>query len=191
MINRCKGEWNCDLTNEEIEDEIPKDYKDNKEIFKRISKKIIEDYDKEHKNDIIKVTDLEKIGKWIYNNIKYDINYSGRTDISSIEIYNIRVGVCHHFTKLYNALLYSLGYQCIYVSGYVCKTDNFGNNNGHAWSLVKVNDKWLPFDSTWGIFSGKLPVCHIFKSYFSKRSRTNSHNNIKIIKTKIKGNFLG
>ena len=192
LVNRCKGEWDCDLTNEEIEAEIPKDYKDNKEIFKKISQKIIDDYDKEHKNDLIKVTDLVKIGKWVKNNIKYDINYIGKNEISSIEIYNIRVGVCHHFTKLYNALLYSLGYQCIYVSGFVCdKNDNFDKNNAHAWSLVKVNNKWLPFDATWGIFSGKLPVCHVFESYFSKKIRTTSYDHIKIIESKIKGNFIG
>ena len=192
LVNKCKGEWDCNLTNKQIEDEIPKDYKYNKEKFKEIALKIIDNYDKEHKNDIIQVTDLVKIGKWVKNKIKYDINYIGKNEISATEVYNNGAGVCHHFTKLYNALMYSLGYQCIYVSGYACeKKDNFDKSNAHAWSLIKINDKWLPFDSTWGIFSGKLPACHIFNTYFSRLTRTNGSDNIKIIESQIKGKFLG
>ena len=192
LINRCKGEWFCDITDEKIEAEIPNDYKYNKEKFKEIAENIIRQYDKNHEKDLIKVNDFVKIGKWVKKNIKYDISYHGRNDISATEVYNNGVGVCHHFTKLYNALLYSLGYQCIYVSGYAAeKKDTFDQNDGHAWSLVKVNGKWLPFDATWGIFSGKLPVCHVFDAYFSKGSRTSSIDNIKIIEGKFKGNFIG
>lgn len=31
-----------------------------------------------------------------------------------------------------------------------------------------MDDKWYPFDSTWGIFSGKLPVSHIFGVFYDK-----------------------
>ena len=37
----------------------------------------------------------------------------------------------------------------------------------HAWSIVKVDGKWYPFDATLGIVTGKLPVTHIFQGYFS------------------------
>jgi len=37
LINGCKGEWNLDLTDEEIESLIPQDYKVNKQNFKKIS----------------------------------------------------------------------------------------------------------------------------------------------------------
>jgi len=191
FINACKGEWSCDYTNEQIEANIPEDFKRNKSKFKEISKKIIEEYDKIHKNDLIQVTDFVKIGKWVHKNIKYDISYKGKNDITAVETYNKRVGVCHHFTKLYNALMYSLGYQCIYVSGYAIKSnDCFNKDDGHAWSLIKVNNKWLPFDATWGIFSGKLPVCHIFYSYFSKTVRTHGTDSINIVEKQIKGHFL-
>ena len=104
----------------------------------------------------------------------------------------MRVGVCHHFTKLYNALMYSWGYQCIYVSGYAIKdNDSFNEDDGHAWSLIKVNDKWLPFDATWGIFSGKLPVSHVFESYFFGSMKTSGIDDIKIEDKKITGNFMG
>ena len=47
-----------------------------------------------------------KIALWVHKNIKYDLNYSGRDDLNAMDIYNFKVGVCHHFTRLSNALLY-------------------------------------------------------------------------------------
>ena len=192
LTNRCKGEWKCDLTNEQIEKEYPDDYKYNKECFKKIALDIIKNYDIKNGKESIKVTDFVKIGQWIYENIKYDYSYYGQNEISATEVYNNGAGVCHHFTKLYNALLYSLGYQCIYVSGYaIKKNDCFNDDNRHAWSLVKVNDKWLPFDSTWGIFSGKLPVCHVFEKYHSSSERsTNGTDSIKFEETKVNGKYV-
>ena len=111
---------------------------------------------------------MVKIGKWINNNIKYDIRYHGRNDISATQILDKRTGVCHHFTKLYNAFMYSLGYKVVYVSGYALERNNFSSENAHPWSLFRIDGKWLPFDATWGIFTGKLPVCHIFKQYLNK-----------------------
>ena len=192
IINRCKGEWKCDLTEEEIEKEIPEDYMYNKEDFKEIALNIINDYDEKYGKNLIKVTDFVKIGEWVKENIKYDIRYEGKNEISATEVYNKRVGVCHHFTKLYNALMYSLGYQCIYVSGFaIKKNDSFYDDDGHAWSLIKVNDKWLPFDATWGIFSGKLPVSHVFQHYFSPSTHTSGIDSIQFGEKKINGTFLG
>jgi len=110
-----------------------------------------------------------KIGKWINENIKYDLRYIEETDLTTIDIYNKRRGVCHHFTKLSNALLYSLGYKVISIYGYTCENSlEFNENSAHSWSLIKLDDKWYPFDSTWGIFSGKLPVSHIFGVFYDK-----------------------
>ena len=192
LKNRCKGEWKCDLTDEEIEKDIPEDYKYNKEKFKEIALDIIKNYDKRNKKDVVKVTDFVKIGEWVKENIKYDIRYQGRNEISATEVYNNGAGVCHHFTKLFNAFIYSLGYKCVYVSGYAIKKKlNFNEDDGHAWSLIKVNNKWLPFDATWGIFSGKLPVGHIFQHYFSGTKHTSGTDSIKFNKEKIRGNYLG
>ena len=191
LTNRCKGEWKCDLTKEQIEKEYPDDFKYNKEGFKKIALDIIKNYDIKHSKDPIKVTDLVKIGEWVKDNIKYDLSYEGKNEISATEVYNIGAGVCHHFTKLYNALLYSLGYECIYVSGFaIKKNDCFNDSDRHAWSLIKVNDKWLPFDATWGIFSGKLPVCHIFEHYFIGGKNTSGFDIIKFKDTKVKGTFI-
>ena len=191
LINRCKGEWKCDLTKEQIEKGYPDDYKYNKEGFKKIALDIIKNYDIIHGKEPIKVTDFVKIGEWVKDNIKYDLSYHGKVEISATETYNIGAGVCHHLTKLYNAFLYSLGYECIFVSGFaIQKNDSFNDKDGHAWSLVKVNGKWLPFDVTWGIFSGKLPVCHIFEQYFTDKKNTTGLDSIKFKDTKVIGTFI-
>ena len=167
--NRCKGEWEVDLTDEIIESHFPKEDKRDKAILQKIARKIIEDFDKNNKNTMFNFMDYAKIGKWVHQNIKYDLNYSGRTDMTAMDIYNQRVGVCHHMTRLANALLYSLGYKVIYTNGFACESSaEFDQNSGHAWSLIQVNGKWYPFDATWNILSGKLPVCHVFQGFFGK-----------------------
>ena len=151
----------------------------------------MKNYDEIHKDDEIEVTDIYKIGKWVKENIKYDISYKGKDYISATETYDNKVGVCHHFTKLFNAFMYSLGFKCIYVSGYATENkDYFSSENSHAWSLIKINGKWLPFDATWGILTGKLPVSHIFCYYFSEEIKTNGTDAVKIKPREIKGKFL-
>ena len=190
LINRCKGEWIINLTNEEIESLIPPDYKSNKESFKKISLEIIKKYDEEHKDDLVVVPNVTKIGKWVKKNIKYDLTYVGLNDITATETYNSRKGVCHHITKLFNAFMYSLGYQSLYILGYaIDKKKSFAIEDSHAWSLIKIDGKWLPFDATWGIFSGKLPVTHIFKHPDCKGKQTLTYDKIKIEQINVKGSI--
>jgi len=166
--NRCTGEWEVDLSDKIIEDNMfPEDKRDKKQLEK-IARQIIEDFDRNNEDNIHKYLDYAKIGKWVYENIKYDLNYSGRTEMTAIDIYNQGVGVCHHMTRLANALLYSLGYKVIYTHGFACKTSTeFDVDSAHAWSLINVEGKWFPFDATWDILSGKLPVTHIFQGFFN------------------------
>ena len=167
--NRCKGDWEVDLTDEMIEEHIPKEDKKDKKLFEKIARKIIEEFDRNNKHNILNYMNYAKIGKCVNKNIIYDINYSGRTEMTAMDIYNRKVGVCHHMTRLANALLYSLGYKVIYTNGFACESRaEFDQNCAHAWSLINVNGKWYPFDATWGILSGKLPVCHVFQGFFGK-----------------------
>ena len=190
LINKCKGGWVINLTNEEIDSLIPPDFKKNKEAFKKISLQIINNYDLEHKNDITIVPNVTKIGKWVKQNIKYDITYIGLNDITATETYNIRRGVCHHITKLFNALMYSLGYKVIYILGFaVDKKKTFSIEDSHAWSLINIDGKWLPFDATWGIFSGKLPVTHVFKQADCEGIKTVSFDNVKIEQIQVQGDI--
>ena len=129
---------------------------------------------------------------WVKENIKYDYNYIGQTQLTAMDIYKKRVGVCHHFTKLSNALLYSLGYKVLYASGYCCqKNKTFKTSTGHAWSLIKLdNNKWYPFDSTWGIFTGKIPVGHIFGTFDGKSFKIFGYDQIKFDKQEMEGNYI-
>ena len=192
LKNKCKGEWLVDLTDREIEERMPKDDVLCKSQLSSIAKKIIEEFDEAHKNSTFKFLDYMKIGMWVNKNIKYNLKYLGKTDFSSIDIYNMRKGVCYHFTKLTNALLYSLGYKVIFVNGYICedKIEFNVDSSSHAWSLIKLGDKWYPFDSTWGIFSGKFPVGHIFGTFFDSTRETEGIDDIKIEDEKINGKFI-
>ena len=191
LQNKSKGEWLVDLSNDEIEKKMPKEDDLCKPQLNQIARKIIADFDKNNKNNYFIFLDYMKIGMWVYNNIEYDYNYVGKTEYSAIDIYNMRVGVCHHFTRLSNALLYSLGYKVIYVSGYTCKNNKeFNTDSGHAWSLINIDDKWYPFDSTWGIFSGKLPISHIFGTFFNKARRTHGSDEIYFDRQNMIGKYI-
>ena len=188
LNNRCKGEWIINLSNKEIESLIPPDFRTNKEEFKRIANEIIKQYDEEHKNDLVLIPNVAKIGKWINKNIKYDLYYKNFSELTATETLKQRRGICHHFTKLFNAFMYSLGYQVIYILGYAIeKKTSFSLEDAHAWSLIKIEGKWLPFDATWGIFSGKLPVTHIFKEIGGKKIKTMSSDKIKIEQIFVQG----
>ena len=105
-----------------------------------------------------------KIGEWVYKNIKYNLSYSGRHKLTALDIYNKRAGVCHHYARLSNALLYSLGYPVAYILGYIVRDNIFEWETCHAWSIIKLGNKWDPFDSCWGLFKGKVPITHIFSN---------------------------
>ena len=126
-----------------------------------IAKKIIEDFDKKHKNSEFVYYDYMKIGEWVYKNIKYNLSYVG-APLTALEIYNKRTGVCSHFTRLSNVLLFSLGYKVLFATGFCAENNIFDDDVGHAWSLIKIGNIWFPFDSTWGLFKGKIPITHVF-----------------------------
>ena len=86
--------------------------------------------------------------------------------------------------------MYSLGYKVVYVSGYALdKKDHYDTSDSHAWSLFKIDGKWPPFDATWDIFSGKLPVTHIFKHPDCKGKQTLTYDKIKIEQINVKGSI--
>ena len=179
--NKCKGEWKVDLSDELIERQIPREDKRDKKKLAEIAGNIIDEYNRNNKKNILEVMDFYKIAKWVYKNIKYDINYSGRTEMTAMDIYNKRIGVCHHKTRLANALLYSLGYKVIYASGYTCsEKPRYEKDSGHCWSLINVKGIWYPFDATWNILSGKLPVCHIFFNFFDETLTWSSYEQMKV-----------
>ena len=55
-------------------------------------------------------------------------------------------------------MLYANGY-CV---GYKSEDNSFNDKGSHAFSLIKIGNLWYPFDSTWGLFKGKVPITHVF-----------------------------
>ena len=163
--NNTKG-VDIDLTDDEVANNMPKEDIRDKDQLKLIAKKIIEDFDKEHKNSEFEYHDFMKIGGWVYKNIKFNYSYSGKTEFTALDIYKKRAGVCHHLTRLSNALLYSLGYKVAYIGGYALYENEttFNIKRAHAWSIIKIGNKWYSFDSTWNILKGKVPITHVFSS---------------------------
>ena len=104
----------------------------------------------------------------------------------------MKTGVCYHYTRLSNALLYALGYKVLHVSGYCCDDNNeFYINNLHAFSLIKLKDnKWYPFDSTWGIFTGKLHVGHVFRMIGNKTFTWRSLNYLNSCSKEFSGKLI-
>ena len=103
----------------------------------------------------------------------YDITYLGR-ELDAYKIFKEKRGVCGHFTILYNTLLNSIDIPAIYVCGLANNGEggktqiNDTDRERHAWTLAKIEGKWIPLDATWGILKGILPVSHIFQHYFKR-----------------------
>ena len=146
-------EWECAK-----EIKIPKDEEENQIKLSTTAITIIEDDQSDEPNYI-------KIGKWVYNNIKYKLSLKEKK-LKAIEILENKEGVCQHFTILYNALLNSIGIPAIYVNGFNLKQeDNKLIPTSHSWSIINNNGKWIGIDATWGLFNGILPINHIFFYY--------------------------
>ena len=152
--NRSKGSWECN-----IEPTIPEDEIKEKIKLKTLAEKIIKD----NKNN--KLLPHVKIGKWVHKNITYKLSFSGKK-MTAIEILECKTGVCEHFTILYNALLNSINIPAIYCGGNAVNEIKSNDDDGaHAWSLVKIDNKWFPMDATWDIFSGHIPISHLHAYY--------------------------
>ena len=107
-----------------------------------------------------------KLGQYIYSNMTYDISYTGK-NLTLKEIYKGKIGVCEHYTLLYNAMLNSIGIKTLFISGWAFsgnQTSANGNTTGHAWTGALIDGKWKELDSTWGLFEG-ISAGHIYKNF--------------------------
>ena len=126
---------------------------------------VIKDKALEIKNDGSELPDYYKIGKFVNSHIVYNLNKVGK-DLSLLEIYQGKEGVCEHYTLLYNAMLNSIGYKTLYLTGWAFDKNQISGNKdtlGHAWTAALINGKWMELDATWGLFEG-IPAGHIIKT---------------------------
>ena len=156
-----------------IENKIKKfENEEEYNFFKELSEKIIS-------QNKINIPNYVKLGKWVNSFLKYNPLLTNKK-ISLEEIIKIKEGVGEHFTQLYNMLLNSIGISSIFVNGLSHNCDNklieinskFIN---HAWTLSKINNKWIPLDCTFGFFDGKLPISHIFLNFLEYDIRENEN----------------
>jgi hypothetical protein len=57
-------------------------------------------------------------------------------------------------------------------------------------SLIQSNNKWHPFDTTWGIFTGKLHCGYVFRMYDNKDLVYDNNSNIILDKNEIIGKII-
>ena len=108
-----------------------------------------------------------KLGKFVNNYMTYDLEYIGK-DYTPKEIYNLKRGVCEHYTILYNEMLNAIGIKTLYLTGWAFQNDETSGNKdtiGHAWTAALINDKWMELDATWGLFEG-IPAGHVLQGFF-------------------------
>ena len=107
-----------------------------------------------------------KIGKFVHSHITYNLNYHGR-NLTALEIYNGKMGVCEHYTILYNAMLNAIGIKTISTFGWAFDQDKTTANEktiGHAWTVALIDGRFIELDATWDLFEG-VPAGHILKGY--------------------------
>ena len=112
------------------------------------------------------VPEYYSIGKFVNSYMTYDLSYHG-AELTAKEIFDIKTGVCEHYTILYNAMLNSRGIKTLNISGWAFQGNETSGNEktvGHAWTVALIDGKWMELDSTWGLFEG-IPAGHIFKNF--------------------------
>ena len=82
--------------------------------------------------------DFKKIGKWVYNNIRYNSQLVIGKKCNIKEILNNKQGVCAHITKLYNTLLTAYGIDTIEVSGFA---KDITENNRNVRKIENENNQ--------------------------------------------------
>lgn len=100
-----------------------------------------------------------KIGKFVNEYIKYDINYVGRLPKFN-EILQNPIGVCTEYATLYDALARVAGIPSLIVNG--AAYGEYDKFEGHAWNLIHYNNQWIFVDPTWDLMSGIVSASHIY-----------------------------
>lgn len=106
------------------------------------------------------------LGRWVYNNIKYNLEYSGKKWTVD-QILDYKTGVCSHKARLFTAFLNCINIDAVYTTGFAHTSDdnNIDLKSLHAWTVAKIDGKWVAMDATWNIFNGKLPLGFVFRYY--------------------------
>ena len=166
------------LNNNFISFTSDKFYDLNTNIDDTIKKKvdeIINDKNSEYKD----YPDYYKIGKFLHNYMTYDLSYVGK-ELTPIQIYNGKRGVCEHYTLLYNTMLNAINIKTFTIVGYGFESNQVvatEKTTGHAWTGAIINGEIKQLDATWDLFEG-ISAAHVFKG-FTKETFTSNGINLK------------
>ncbi|GEM_PF-1005912 len=117
-----------------------------------------------------KTDTIESVFNWITDNIRYDASeaksrekkptskrktgYTSKEEKEQgllKEVLRKKRGVCEHYSILFNELVKELGYESFIIPGYTKNSKGRLNSRiGHTWNAVKVKNKWMLYDPTWG-----------------------------------------
>lgn len=102
-----------------------------------------------------------KIAGFVRDEIRYDLStLQAEARLTASETLMAKEGVCREITLLFIAINRALNIPARYVSGYAY-TNVLGPQGdwaGHAWAEVWIDNKWVPFDVTYGEYLHVSPV---------------------------------
>lgn len=106
---------------------------------------------------------------WIGSNIIYDkelfekfMEVSDQKFYDSQEarnVYKNRQGICQGYANLFAKFMTDINIENKVISGHIRDERNHyielntDQNFSHAWNIIKLNDKWIIIDTTWGTSS--------------------------------------
>ncbi|QNK77972.1 hypothetical protein H7F37_02465 [Winogradskyella sp. PAMC22761] len=118
------------------------------------------------------IKDKEQLARffyyWIGSNIEYDKGTYQKIVDGTIDneifwksqeesvVYNTRKGVCAGYAKLYQWFLDWMDIETVVISGHIRDERNHyvelasDDVHRHAWNAIKINNKWMLVDTTWG-----------------------------------------
>lgn len=109
---------------------------------------------------------------WIGSNIKYDNLFledmSSMNDKDFFEsqesenVYKNKKGICSGYANLFETFMNNVGIESQIITGHIRDRRNHyveinsDDDFSHAWNAIKINNKWMLLDTTWGTSSDSL-----------------------------------
>ena len=149
------------------------------EVIKAKVDEIINDPNSKYKD----YPDYYKLGKFVHNYMEYDTDYTGK-NLTVLEIFNEKHGVCEHYTHLYNTMLNQIGIKTVTIIGYGLENVTSANEktSGHAWTGALIDGKWKEIDVTWDLLEG-ISSAHLFKGFNEEKYTYNGPTDMKLYKS--------
>jgi len=118
-----------------------------------------------------KITDKTELAKffyhWVGTHIEYDDEVYQNILNNTIdhkqfqlsqdeyEVYDNRKAVCAGYANLYKWFMDEINVEAVVISGHIRDERNHyvdlsDDSFAHAWNAIKLNDKWVLVDATWG-----------------------------------------